>query len=145
MRFVLTLTLREVFLNNQSNLQKLKQINQNESDLRKQCEVLRNTFKAIYPANICPVYLARQSGLSKTPLFWRYSSKIRGKLGAKVRSGELFILIKHLPQKQIMDLLDIEQRRIELGYELSIVSYTKIRLKKLLEEQALLSKAIKSL
>jgi hypothetical protein len=61
--------------------------------LRRESLDLRDEFKAEYPASVCPVFLGRNPDKSLTPLFWRYSSIIKGKKGLRPQVSDFWALI----------------------------------------------------
>ena len=123
--------------------QELLETRADEKDLRMQCNRMRKSFKAKYPASICPVFLARQSGLSRSPLYWRYSSKIKGKLGQKIKTSDFYSQIAMMLQARQTDILTIEYNRIKLNYQLAIKSYAIIRLELLIYDLSYWSKEVK--
>jgi hypothetical protein len=64
--------------------------------LRQESLDLRDEFKAIYPASVCPVFLGRNSDKSLTPLFWRYSSTVKGKKGLRPEVSDFWALISKM-------------------------------------------------
>lgn len=109
-----------------------KNTEQEITRLESECLSLRNEFKAKYPANRCPVYLARQSGMTRTPLFWRYSSQKQSVLGNRVKC--FWEEIKTVSKKNRLDLTQIEYNRIELNWKLSMAIFKKRRLEILLQD-----------
>jgi hypothetical protein len=69
--------------------------------LRQESLDLRDEFKAIYPASVCPVFLGRNSDKSLTPLFWRYSSTVKGKKGLRPEVSDFWALISKMNKPDI--------------------------------------------
>lgn len=113
--------------------QQLTQAKVDAKDLRNQCDMLRQSFKDKYPPKTCPLYLARQSSLSHTPLLWRYSS-VGSKLGDKCSCEDFYRVIAPMSESEQVDMLNIEQERIRLGYFLSIATYKIARLEILIHD-----------
>lgn len=100
-------------------------LNKHKVELEKRIINLRNEFKAHLPAAVCPVYLSRQGGnKSLTALFWRYSSTIKGKKGLRPKTNDFWQLIEKMPLALKNKIIEIEKQRIELNYDMAIVSYT---------------------
>lgn len=97
--------------------------------LRQESVDLRDEFKAEYPAKVCPVFLGRNPDKSLTPLFWRYSSTVRGKKGLRPKVDDFWALISKMNESDRVKLADFEVNRMRINYQLSVVAYKISRLK----------------
>jgi hypothetical protein len=99
---------------------------------------LRNSFKALFPARVCPVFLARDAN-ANSPMYWRYSSLIKNKLGARVKvdefgNNEFWEVISGMSDKHKAQLSEIEITRISLNYKISTTKYLLARTKDYLDK-----------
>ncbi|WP_369177838.1 hypothetical protein [Candidatus Thiodubiliella endoseptemdiera] len=97
--------------------------------LRQESVDLRDEFKAEYPAKVCPVFLGRNPDKSLTPLFWRYSSTVKGKKGLRPKVDDFWALISKMNESDRVKLADFEVNRMRINYQLSVVAYKISRLK----------------
>ncbi len=102
--------------------------------LRQESLDLRDEFKAHYPAKVCPVFLSRNPDKSLTPLFWRYSSTIKGKKGLRPKVRDFWALISKMNESDKVRLAEFEANRMRINYQLSVVAYTLPRLTQLIED-----------
>lgn len=102
--------------------------------LRQESVDLRDEFKALYPANVCPVFLGRNPDKSLTPLFWRYSSTIKGKKGLRPKVADFWALISEMNESDKVRLAEFEINRIQINYQLSVAAYNITRLKQFIED-----------
>ncbi|CAC9641305.1 hypothetical protein [bacterium endosymbiont of Bathymodiolus sp. 5 South] len=102
--------------------------------LRRESLDLRDEFKAEYPASVCPVFLGRNPDKSLTPLFWRYSSTIKGKKGLRPQVSDFWALISQMNEPDRVRLAEFEINRMRINYQLSIVAYSILRLKQLIDD-----------
>ncbi len=102
--------------------------------LRQESLDLRDEFKAEYPARSCPVFLGRNSDKSLTPLFWRYSSTVRGKKGLRPKVDDFWALISKMNEPDRVRLAEFEANRMRINYQLSVVAYNILRLKQLIDD-----------
>lgn len=120
------------------DLKKLKVETENAQEqyemLRQESLDLRDEFKAIYPANVCPVFLGRNSDKSLTPLFWRYSSTVKGKKGLRPEVSDFWALISKMNKPDRIRLAEFEINRMRINYQLSVVAYRVLRLNKLIDD-----------
>lgn len=122
----------------QLDINKLKdelvQVKQIYENLRQESVDLRDDFKATYPAQLCPVFLGRNSDKSLTPLFWRYSSTIKGKKGLRPKVDDFWALISEMNEPDRVRLAEFEVGRIRINYQLSVVAYNITRLKQFISD-----------
>ncbi len=97
--------------------------------LRQESVDLRDEFKAEYPAKVCPVFLGRNPDKSLTPLFWRYSSTVKGKKGLRPKVDDFWALISKMNESDKARLTEFEANRMRINYQLSVVAYSIPRLK----------------
>lgn len=102
--------------------------------LRQESLDLRDEFKAHYPAQMCPVFLSRNPDKSLTPLFWRYSSTIKGKKGLRPKVSDFWTLISNMNASDRLRLAEFEISRMRINYQLSVVAYKVSRLTQLIED-----------
>lgn len=113
--------LMQLDLNELNN--ELKQAQQQYQTLRQETLDLRDAFKAQYPARVCPVFLSRNPDKSLTPLFWRYSSTIKGKRGLRPKAKDFWALINTMGESDRLKLSEFEANRMRINYQLSVVAY----------------------
>jgi hypothetical protein len=102
--------------------------------LRQESLDLRDEFKAHYPAKVCPVFLSRNPDKSLTPLFWRYSSTIKGKKGLRPKARDFWSLISKMNESDRARLAEFEANRMRINYQLSMVAYSVPRLTQFIED-----------
>lgn len=102
--------------------------------LRRESLGLRDEVKTEYPASGCPVFLGRNPDKSLTPLFWRYSSIIKGKKGLRPQVSDFWALISQMNEPDRVRLAEFEINRMRINYQLSIVAYSILRLKQLIDD-----------
>jgi hypothetical protein len=93
---------------------------------------LRDSFKALFPARVCPVFLARDAN-ANSPMYWRYSSLQKNKLGARVKvdefgNNEFWEVISGMSDTHKAQLSEFEITRISLNYKISTTKYKIARL-----------------
>lgn len=102
--------------------------------LRQESLDLRDEFKAHYPAKVCPVFLSRNPDKSLTPLFWRYSSTIKGKKGLRPKVSDFWALISKMNEPDRVRLAEFEANRMRINYQLSVVAYRVPRLTQFIKD-----------
>ena len=102
--------------------------------LRQESLDLRDEFKAHYPAKVCPMFLGRNPDKSLTPLFWRYSSTIKGKKGLRPKARDFWALISKMNESDRVRLAAFEVNRMRINYQLSVVAYKIPRLTQLIKD-----------
>ena len=102
--------------------------------LRQESLDLRDEFKAHYPAKVCPVFLSRNPDKSLTPLFWRYSSTIKGKKGLRPKVVDFWALISKMNEPDRVRLAEFEVNRMRINYQLSVVAYSVPRLTQFIKD-----------
>jgi hypothetical protein len=112
--------------------------------LRQESLDLRDEFKAEYPASKCPVFLGRNPDKSLTPLFWRYSSTVRGRKGLRPKVDDFWALIREMNKSEFVRLSEFEINRIRINYQLSITAYQISRLKQTIDDLSCWEKNIRS-
>lgn len=113
--------------------------------LRQESLDLRDEFKADYPAKECPVFLGRNPDKSLTPLFWRYSSTIKGKKSLRPKVDDFWSLIGKMNESDRIRLSEFEVNRIRINYQLSTLAYTVTRIKQLIDDLSVWEKNIRSM
>jgi len=112
----------------------LKQAQQQYQISRQESLDLRDEFKAHYPAKLCPVFLSRNPDKSLTPLFWRYSSTIKGKKGLRPKAKDFWALISKMSESDRLRLSEFEANRMRINYQLSVVAYKLLRLEQFIAD-----------
>lgn len=102
--------------------------------LRQESLDLRDEFKAHYPAKVCPVFLSRNPDKSLTPLFWRYSSTIKGRKGLRPKVRDFWALISKMNEPDRVRLAEFEANRMRINYQLSVVAYRVPRLTQFIKD-----------
>jgi hypothetical protein len=80
------------------------------------------------------VFLGRNPDKSLTPLFWRYSSTTKGKKGLRPQVSDFWALISQMNEPDRVRLAEFEINRMRINYQLSIVAYSILRLKQLIDD-----------
>lgn len=101
--------------------------------LRQESVDLRDEFKALFPARVCPVFLSRNPDKSLTPLFWRYSSSHKGKKGLRPKVDDFWALISRMSESDKNKLAEFELNKIRLNYQIGMSAYKNLKLLQAIE------------